>query len=207
VNPRQRSGRRPGKPQTRGAILEAARQLFAEHGFDKTTMRAIAAGAGVDPALVHHYFGTKRDLFIAVIDPPEDPARVLAGLAGESRERFGEALVLAVLQTWDSAAQPGLVALVRSAVAGGYGGTMVRQLIDHAIAPVLRRHGVAEEQLPRRLALIESQMLGMLMMRYVLALPAFTSIDAHHLARLIGPTIQRYLDDDLPGPEPTPRST
>jgi AcrR family transcriptional regulator len=50
VNPRQRSGRRPGKPQTRGAILEAARQLFAEHGFDKTTMRAIAAGAGVDPA-------------------------------------------------------------------------------------------------------------------------------------------------------------
>ncbi len=195
----QRGGRRPGKPHTRGTILDAARRLFAQHGFDKTTMRAIASEAGVDPALVHHYFGTKRDLFIAVIDPPEDPVRVLAGLATQSRAQFGEALVLAVLRAWDSPAQPGLVALIRSAVAGGYGDTLVRQLIDRAIAPVMRRHGVPETQLPRRLALIESQVLGMLMMRYVVRLPAFTDLDPQALAQLIGPTVQRYLDDDLPG--------
>ena len=73
-----RRGRRPGAPDTRAAILAAARSRFAEHGYAGTTIRAVATDAGVDAALVHHYFGTKDELFLAALELPVDPRQVLA---------------------------------------------------------------------------------------------------------------------------------
>ena len=78
-------GRRPGAPDTRAAVLAAARAAFAAKGFGGTTIRAVAADAGVDPALVHHYFGTKDDLFLAAMELPVDPREVIG--AGHRRVR------------------------------------------------------------------------------------------------------------------------
>ena len=72
-----RTGRRPGNQDTREAIIAAAREAFAEKGYDRASIRAIATGAGVDPALVHHYFGTKDQLFLATVNAPIDPAQIL----------------------------------------------------------------------------------------------------------------------------------
>src|SRR5256885_622978 len=72
-----RTGRRPGNQDTREAIVEAARKAFAERGYDRASIRAIATSAGVDPALVHHYFGTKDELFLATVNAPIDPATIL----------------------------------------------------------------------------------------------------------------------------------
>ncbi|MGO9658515.1 MAG: helix-turn-helix domain-containing protein, partial [Acidimicrobiales bacterium] len=72
-----RTGRRPGRPGTRQAVLDGARRLFAERGYDGASVRDIAVAAGVDPALVHHYFGTKQELFLSVLGAPVDPAEMV----------------------------------------------------------------------------------------------------------------------------------
>src|SRR2546430_17080254 len=81
-----RTGRRPGNQDTREAIVEAARKAFAERGYDRASIRAIATSAGVDPALVHHYFGTKDELFLATVNAPIDPATILPAVLPAARE-------------------------------------------------------------------------------------------------------------------------
>src|SRR5690606_9280435 len=93
----RRPGRRPGSADTRGEILAAARKVFAEKGFDKATIRGIAREAGVDPALVHHYFDTKDGVFVAAMRLPADPAKVLPTILAGPREEIGERVVRFVL--------------------------------------------------------------------------------------------------------------
>jgi AcrR family transcriptional regulator len=96
-----RRGRRPGAPDTRAAILSAARSRFAEHGYAGTTIRAVATDAGVDAALVHHYFGTKDELFLAAIELPVDPRQVLASAMNGGPEGAGERFLTVFLAVWD----------------------------------------------------------------------------------------------------------
>src|SRR6476661_8008143 len=96
-----RRGRRPGAPDTRAAILASARALFAEHGYAGTTVRAVATAAGVDGALVHHYFGTKQDLFLAALELPVDPRVVLAGAVAEGPDTAGDQMLRVFLSVWD----------------------------------------------------------------------------------------------------------
>ena len=111
------AGRRPGAPDTRGEIVAAARREFAAKGFDKTSLRGVARSAGVDPALVHHYFAGKQDLFLVAIQLPFDPRTVLPPVLRGPRKGLGERLVRAVLGLWDdSALQPGLLSGARSAL-------------------------------------------------------------------------------------------
>src|SRR5918999_3493174 len=113
----RRPGRRPGESGTREAIAGAARRLFAERGYDRTTIRAIAAEAGVDPALVVHFFGSKEALFRAVIEWPFDPEVLLERLAAPGPESIGRRLARGFLEFWDSAdIGPRLQAVLRSAV-------------------------------------------------------------------------------------------
>ncbi len=102
----RRSGRRPGNLDTRTEILDAARDTFAEKGFDQASIRAIAAKAGVDPALVHHYFGTKEKLFLATMNSPIDPAVELPKALAGPPEQAGERLIRLVLNVYDSPAGP-----------------------------------------------------------------------------------------------------
>ena len=108
-------GRRPGAPDTRAEVLAAARSSFAEKGFRGTTIRAVASAAAVDPALVHHYFGTKDDLFLAALQMPVDPRELLAPVVAQGPDGAGERLLRIFLSVWDDPdTQVQLLAVVRS---------------------------------------------------------------------------------------------
>lgn len=191
-----RRGRRPGKADTRGEILDAARQLFAERGYAGASVRAIAGAAGVDPALVHHYFGTKERLFLASVELPVDPREVLAPAIALGPDGMGERLVRAFVTAWDDPdTGPQLVAFAISLM-----DPSGRELVAHGILPVLilplgKAIGITEPD--RRMTLVASQILGLILVRYVLALEPVASMSADQVVAIYGPTVQRYLTGDL----------
>ncbi len=196
----RRSGRRPGNPDTRESILTAARRIFAEKGFDKASIRAIATDAGVDPALVHHYFGTKDKLFLATINAPIDPSKLIPQALDGPRVEGGERLVRLMLSGWDSPAGAAAVMLLRSAMSNDWTARLMREFV---VTQILRRAVTvlvldpAEAEL--RTALVASQISGLAVTRYVLKVEPLASAPAEVLVAAIGPTVQRYLTGDLPG--------
>ncbi|MEV6932186.1 TetR family transcriptional regulator [Dactylosporangium sp. NPDC051485] len=194
-----RTGRRPGNQDTREAILAAARTAFAERGFDGASIRQIATSAGVDPALVHHYFGPKDQLFLATMEAPFDPGRILPQIFEPGLDGVGERLVGTFLAVWDSPAGNAGVALLRSAMQHEWSARMLREFL---VTQILRRATKAlhldPAEAPRRAALVASQMIGMAMMRYVLKLEPLASMRPDEVVRNIAPTVQRYLADPLP---------
>jgi AcrR family transcriptional regulator len=188
-------GRRPGNQDTRGQIITAARQAFAEKGFAGASMRAIAAEAGVDAALIHHYFDSKQQLFLATVALPPELPRIVERVAAGSRSDLGERLVRTVLGVWDSELQPSLVAAIRTtltdpALTRSVGEFLALEVIGH----VLRRDDLPAEEANRRAGLIASQILGLLIGRYVLRMPVLADRETEDLVAEIGPTVQRYLD-------------
>lgn len=197
---RARTGRRPGNPDTREAILRAARTAFAERGFDAASIRAIATAAGVDPALVHHYFGSKDKLFLAAMNAPVDPARLLPGVLDGDPDGIGERLVRMFLGVWDSPAGVAGVALLRSAVTTEWTARLLREfLVTQVLRRVLDQLDLDPAEVPLRGALVATQVAGLAMMRYVIRLEPVASADPEALVATIGPTVQRYLTGDLPG--------
>jgi AcrR family transcriptional regulator len=196
----RRSGRRPGNQDTRQSILESARAVFAETGYDKASVRAIAASAQVDPALVHHYFGTKEKLFLATMNSPIDPAELIPKAMAGPREQAGERLVALMLSVWDSPAGVAAVALMRSAMSNEWTARLMREFV---VTQVLRRAiaelGIDEKEAPTRTALVATQISGLAMIRYVLKVEPIASTPPERLVAAIGPTVQRYLTGDLPG--------
>lgn len=194
----RRTGRRPGNPDTREAILAAARAAFAERGFDAASIRAIATAAGVDPALVHHYFGTKEELFRSTMNVPIDPAELLPRVLAGGPDGVGQRLVGTFLGVWDSPAGGAAVALLRSAVNNEWTARMLREfLVTQVLRRVLDHLDIDPAELPLRGSLVATQMLGLAMTRYVVRLEPVASADPEALAAAIGPTVQRYLTGDL----------
>jgi AcrR family transcriptional regulator len=196
----RRSGRRPGNPDTRQAILEAARETFAQRGFDKASIRAIATSAGVDPALVHHSFGTKDKLFLASMNAPADPAELIPKALAGGPDGVGERLVGVFLGVWDSPAGVAGVALLRSAVNSEWAARLMREFV---VTQVLRK-AVSElpvdpAQAPLRSSLVASQLAGLALVRYVVKIEPLASAPAEVVVAAVGPTVQRYLTGDLPG--------
>ena len=190
-------GRRPGAPDTRAEVLAAARASFAEKGFRGTTIRAVAAAAGVDPALVHHYFGTKDDLFVAALQVSVDPREVLAPVVAAGPDGAGERLLRTFLSVWDDPElQPGLVALARSMMADDTAGLVRDGFLPVVVGPVLA--GLVTDRPEVRVPLVASQVIGLIVARYVLALPPLAQMPAEDVVARMGPTIQRYLTGDLP---------
>ncbi|MCF6380048.1 TetR family transcriptional regulator [Nocardioides KLBMP 9356] len=190
-------GRRPGAPDTRAEVLAAARTSFAEKGFRGTTIRAVAASAGVDPALVHHYFGTKDDLFVAALQIPVDPRAVLAPVVAAGPDGAGERLLRTLLSVWDDPElRPGLVALVRSLMSDDGAGLVRDGFIPVVVGPVLA--GLVPDRPEVRIPLVASQVIGIILGRYVVALPPLAQMPAEDLVARVGPTLQRYLTGDLP---------
>ncbi len=188
-------GRRPGNQDTRGQIITAARQAFAAKGFAGASMRAIAADAGVDAALIHHYFDSKQQLFLATVALPLELPRIVDEVAAGDRNDLGERLVRTVLEVWDSELQPSLVAAIRTtltdpALTHSVGEFLALEVIGH----VLRRDDLSPEEANRRVGLVASQILGLLMGRYVLRMPVLANRRTEDLVAEIGPTLQRYVD-------------
>lgn len=197
ARPRTSRGRRPGAPDTRAEVLAAARASFAEKGFRGTTIRAVAASAGVDPALVHHYFGSKDDLFVAALEIPVDPREVLAPVVAAGPDGAGERLLRVFLGVWDDpAVQPGLLAMVRSLIADDSGGLVRDAFIPVVVGPVLA--GLVTDRPEVRIPLVASQVVGLIVTRYLLALPPMAEMPADDVVARVGPVLQHYLTGDLP---------
>ncbi len=192
-------GRRPGGPDTRGDILRAARTSFAGKGFDRTTIRGVAGEAGVDPALVHHYFGSKDDLFLAALEIPIDPRQLIPQVFGPGLDGVGERLARTFLGVWDQPSNRlALVALVRTAFVADEAADLLRdgmaRLVLAAVVPLLEG-----ERTEVRAQLVASQLMGLIMGRYVMRIEPLASLPAEELVAWLAPTLQRYLTGELPG--------
>jgi AcrR family transcriptional regulator len=194
-----RTGRRPGNQDTREAILAAAREAFADRGFDAASIRSIAAAAGVDPALVHHYFGTKDQLFLDAMQAPLDPAEALSTVLSQGTDGAGERLARMMLGIWDSPAGTAAVAVLRSAVSNDMIARMLREFVTHRILKRISKEiGGDQAEGVLRGNLVASQVAGIVMLRYVIKIEPMASLPAESIVALIGPTLQRYLTGPLP---------
>lgn len=187
-----RAGRRPGATETRDEILAAARESFAESGFDGSTIRGIAARADVNPALIHHFFGTKQKLFVAALDFPFQPSAIADRIIRGPRQEVGERIVRTFLSVWnDATARASLLALVHSGLTNKEATAMFQQFISRTLLNRLTSAlGVPSEQMIAAL----SQMLGLVLLRYVVRVEPLVSLDDEAIVRLVAPTIQRYMD-------------
>lgn len=192
-----RAGRRPGSSGTREAILDAARVTFAERGFAGTTVRAVAAGASVDPALVHHFYGTKDELFAAALALPGDLVARLPHLLDGDRAGVGERMTRTYLSLWEHPATSApLRAVVRSAVTHESAAALLRELItSRLLVHAAARLGVDAPEL--RLALAGAHLVGVAMTRHVVRIEPLASADLDVLVAAIAPAVQRYLTGDL----------
>ncbi|HEX2073618.1 MAG TPA: TetR family transcriptional regulator [Geodermatophilus sp.] len=187
-------------------MLAAARATFAERGFDGASIRAIATAAGVDPALVHHYFGNKDKLFLAAVEAPIDPDDLLPGVLAGGRDALGANIVATLLRVWDGPARPAGLALLRSAMGNEWTAKLLREFL---VARVLRRV-IGSLDLPAaegeaRGALVASQLAGLAFTRYVLRLEPIASAPPEQLVAAVGPTVQRYLTGAVHLPRRGPR--
>jgi AcrR family transcriptional regulator len=188
-----RTGRRPGNPETRDAILAAARRGFATRGYDATSVRAIATDAQVDPALVMHYFGTKEALFVAAVGLPPALPMFIASLADLPLPEFGQALTGGYLRIVDSDdSRNAILALVRSAVSHDEAAAMLREALTAQLLPVITRK-TSHPDAQLRASLIAAQLIGIAMLRHVLRVTAVAKATPDEIAALVGPVIQQYL--------------
>ena len=194
--PPARRGPRPAGEDTRARITEAARSEFADKGYEGTSMRSVARVAGVDPALVHHYFDGKADLFAqAVVMTRVNPAMLVERVLDGPLEALGERLVRMFLAVWDDPDnQERLVALVRAVHTNDEVGALFRQFVAReVVGQVTRRTQVPDPEL--RGALAAAQIVGLATTRYVVRMPPMVDASPDELARWLGPTLQRYLVD------------
>ncbi len=187
------AGRRPGNSGTRDEILAAARKLFSDRGYEGTTIRAIAADAGVNPALVHHFFKSKEQVFIASVDFPVNPFEVLPELlAAGPREQFGQRLAGLVVGVWeDEERRAPLLALLRGAMTGELGAGILRSVLEQILMPRLEQafgHSPAAGRPGLR------QIVGIMMSRYVIRVEPLASAPREEMVALLAPVIQAAVD-------------
>ena len=196
--PASRRGRRVGTNDSRELILAAARRLFAEHGFDGTSLRQVAREAGVDPALVHHFFKGKDELFALSVDLPADPAEVLAGVESLDPGQRAEEIVRAVLRLWESPAQHSLVAFLRGTIGSKAKTAMLRELVTRTVLQrIMAGLPVTPEERALRGNLVATQVVGLMLVRYVVRLEPLASAAPDEVVRLVAPNIRRYLAEPL----------
>jgi AcrR family transcriptional regulator len=188
-----RTGRRSGRVDTKELILAAARTSFASAGYDATSLRAIARAAGVDPALVVHYYGSKDRLFTAVMQLSVDFPTAVSSLLADGPAGLGERVVRFFLGLWeDPVARQPLLALVRSAVSNEQAAATLRSFVgDALLGPVAAALEAPDRRL--RVTLVGSQLVGLAMLRYVVCVEPLASTDVETVVAWLSPTLQRYL--------------
>jgi AcrR family transcriptional regulator len=177
---------------TKAAILVAARERFASDGYERATIRAIAADAGIDPSMVMRYYGNKEKLFAAAA---EFDLR-LPDVSAIPPAELGVALARHFLHRWEG--DEGLSALLRAAATNEAAAARMRELFGAQLLPVAAAACPDPADAPRRAGLVASQMLGLAMCRFVLRLPPVVTLPAEEAAAWVGPTIQRYLTAPSP---------
>ncbi|SCK58401.1 TetR family transcriptional regulator [Streptomyces sp. WMMB 322] len=183
-----------GEPATRDRILGAARTEFAERGYDKASIRAIARRAGVDSALVHHYFGTKEQVFTAAVQGAFAPAMGIPDLLlSGSREEWGERLVGYVFKIWeDAVTRDPLMAIMRSAVNNETAASIFRGLVSRNLLERVAG-GLDKPDAALRVELAIAQLVGTAMLRYVIKVEPLASVRPEELIPRLAPFVQRHL--------------
>ena len=188
--------RGPGRPADGGdrrtAILSAAREQFAATGYAAASVRGIARQAGVDPALVHHYFGTKEQVFVAAMQLPFQPGEMLPQVLAGDPDGLGERLVRLFLGAWDSPEfRAPMLGMLRSAMTGEQGAAMLREFVGTAlIGRVAEALGPVD---PLRVQAAAAQMVGVVILRHVIRLEPLASASVDNVVALIAPAVQRHL--------------
>ena len=194
---RARSGRRPGDSGTREAIREAASRMFGELGYDRTSVRAIAKEAGVDPGLVTHFFGSKPELFTQVVDLPVDPEVVFPALLGEGAEGVGRRVagfIVGMLETEEGRRR--ITGLVRSAASAPEAAEIMRERITRQVLTPIAQ-GVGADRPELRATFCGSQIVGLVMARYIVRIEPLASEDPATVVDVIAPIFQRLLTEPL----------
>ncbi len=192
----RRRGRRPGGTDTRGELLDAARVVFAERGYEGATVRAIAERAGVDAAMVNHWFGNKEALFTASLDIPIDPTTVFPEIVGGDPDHLGERLVGRFVSVWDATGGAPLASLIRSVATHDAAARMLREFVSQVLLTRIVS-AIAPDQADLRASLVGSQLIGLGMARYVVKLEPLASADHATIVGAVAPTVQRYLTGPL----------
>lgn len=186
-------GRRPGGVDTRAEVLSAARAEFADRGYDGASVRGIARAAGVDPSLVHHFFGSKEQLFVATMHLPVVPGDVIPQIVAEGVDGLGERIVRLFLSVYgDPVSREPLLALLRSALTHERAASMMRGFVTEALVGRIAA-GLGLPDAGLRAALVGSQLMGLFVARYVVGLEALARADDEEVIALVGPVLQHYL--------------
>jgi AcrR family transcriptional regulator len=172
---------------TRAAILVAARERFASDGYERATIRSIAADAAIDPSMVMRYYGNKEKLFAAAAEFDLQLPEASAIRA----EEIGSVLARHFLRRWEG--DDTLTALLRAAATNEAAADRMRNVFGAQLLPVVAAVCPDPADAPRRAGLVASQMLGLALCRFVLRLPPMVAMPAEEAAAWVGPTIQRYL--------------
>jgi len=191
-------GRRPGKADTRGEIIEAAKRIFADKGYDGTSLRGVAREAGVDPALVHHYFDGKASLFVAAMALPFDPRQVKEQAA--RADYSGARTIEGFLTMWDLAEGTGssFTSCLSAMAASTNVADAMREFVNERVWSVLRhKEGESEALKRRRTAMVSSQLMGLAFARYLLRVPPMSTASPKQIGRWVGPTLDRYVKEPL----------
>ena len=189
-------GRRRAGEDTRAALLDAARVEFTERGFDGATVRTIALRAGVDAAMVNHWFGGKDGLFVAAMEIPVNPAEIVPRILEGAPEQLAERILRTFLSVWDTNGGGALAALMRSVASHEQAARMMREFVSRVIIGRIVS-AVAPDRLDLRAALCGTQIAGLAMIRYVIRLEPLASADHDTVVAAIGPNLQRYLTGTL----------
>ncbi|BCT75719.1 TetR family transcriptional regulator [Sinomonas cyclohexanicum] len=183
----------------RARILAAAGRLFADHGFDAVSLRRVAREAKVDPALVHHYFGGKDELFGAAVSLPADPGDLLAGLDPAVPEGRGRIVAHAVLALWEGPQQHVLAAFLRATIGSTSRTRLLRDVVRRRIlARVAEGLPYDDAERDLRAALAATQVVGFILVRYVVRLEPVASLPAEDAEALLAPAVERHLTGALP---------
>lgn len=192
-----RRGRRGGEGDTRTALLDAARAVFHEHGYDRATVRLIAGRAGVDPAMVNHWFGGKDGLFTAAVALPINPAEQVSRVLQGDPEQLGERIVRRFLTVWDEVGGGAFAALVRSLAGHEQAAAMLREFLQTALFEQVTTW-LGADRPEYRATLCATQMIGLGTARYVLRLEPLATAGHDAVVASIAPNVQRYLTGQLP---------
>jgi AcrR family transcriptional regulator len=199
--PPTRRGRRPGRNTTRQAVLDAARRLFAANGFKDTTIRAVAAEAGVDAALVMQFFRSKDELFGAVMSLSPDALARIAGAFGGPVESVGERVVRAHLAVWEGEGPDAeaLGAMLRGAITNTRANTQLREFIEARLSEDTAQFGADDQDAAIRVALAASMLIGLTVGRQIVRVTVLAQEEREAIVRRLGPALQTVL---LPEPHP-----
>lgn len=195
---RKRTGRRPGITLSRQAILRSAQAKFGAYGFEKASIRSIAQDAGVDAALIHHFFLSKEGLFAASIHDALHPEKVVEEVLSASRAEIGARLVRAFLRLWEGEETAHQMrSILRSAVSHDRAARMLREFImREVLVPIATEAGQPRPE--TRASLAASQLIGMALTRYIVEMQPIASLSGEELVEYVGPVMQGYLAGELP---------